>query len=102
MVKKSVLLEISLCISIQRLLTGNTKHKIINIILFDASLIFLDTFPFRYKMLCTWDDFMSGLHVIPTPGIKLAQIKFNLHKFCTIALLVIYENFLSIFEPLNR
>ena len=43
-----------------------------------------------HKELCTRDDFMSVLHVLPTPGSKQAQIKFFNYKFCTMAPFVIY------------
>ena len=50
----------------------------------------------RHKELCTRDDFMSVLHVLPTPGSKQAQIKFNQYKYCTKAPFVIYADFESI------
>ena len=56
----------------------------------------------RHKVLCTRDDYMSVLHVLPTPGSKQAQIKFNQYKYCTKAPFVIYADFESIFEPSGR
>ena len=52
--------------------------------------------------LCTRDDFISVLHVLPTPGSKQAQLKFYNYKFCTMAPFVIYADFESILEPLAR
>ena len=45
---------------------------------------------------------MSVLHVLPVPGWKQAQIKFNQYKYCIKAQFVIYANFESILEPLGR
>ena len=56
----------------------------------------------RHKELCTRKDFMSVLHVLPTPGPKQAQIKFNQYKYCTKAPFVIYADFESILEPSGR
>ena len=56
----------------------------------------------RHKQLCTRDDFMSVLHVLPTAGSKQAQINFNQYKYFTKAPLVIYANFESILEPSGR
>ena len=49
-----------------------------------------------HKKLCTRDDFMSVLHVLPAPGSKQAQLKFNNYRFCTMAQFVIYADFESI------
>ena len=56
----------------------------------------------RHKELCTRNDFMSVLHVLPSPGSKQAQLKFYNYKFCTMAPFVIYADFESILEPLGR
>ena len=53
----------------------------------------------RQKELYTRDDFMSVLHVLPTPGSNQAQIEFNQYKYCTKAPFVIYADFESILEP---
>ena len=53
----------------------------------------------RHKVLCTRDDFMSVLHVLPTSGSKQAQLKFYNYMFCTMATFVIYADFKSMFEP---
>ena len=45
---------------------------------------------------------MSVLHVLPVPGSKQAQIKFNQYKYCTQAPFVIFADFESIIEPLGR
>ena len=50
----------------------------------------------RHKELCTRDDFMSVLHVFPTPGSKQFQLKFINYKFGTIAPFFIYADFESI------
>ena len=89
--------------SIPRLFKDITKHK--------QQLHFclqcLGHFTFeevlaRHKQLCIRDDFMSVLHVLPTPGSKQAQIKFNQYKYCTKAPFVINEDFESIIEPSGR
>ena len=56
----------------------------------------------RHKKLCTRNDFMSVLHVLPTPGSKQAQLKFYKYKLCTMAPFVIYADFESVLEPLGR
>ena len=56
----------------------------------------------RQKQLCTLDDFLSVLHVLPTPGSKQEQIKFNQYKFCTKAPFVICADFESILKPSGR
>ena len=56
----------------------------------------------RHKKLCTLNDFMSVLHVLPSPGSKQVQLKFYNYKFCTMAPFVIYANFESILEPIGR
>ena len=56
----------------------------------------------RHQKLCTRDDFVSVLHVLPVPGSNHAQIKFNQYKYCTKALFVIYADFESILEPSIR
>ena len=45
---------------------------------------------------------MSVLHVLPNPGSKQTQIKFNQYKYCSKAQFVIYADFESILEPLGR
>ena len=45
---------------------------------------------------------MSVLHVLPVPGSKQSQIKFSQYKYCTKAPFVIYANFESILQPLDR
>ena len=56
----------------------------------------------RHKQLCTRDDFISVLHVLPTPGSKQAEIKFKQYKYCTKSPFVIYADFESIIELSNR
>ena len=56
----------------------------------------------RHKLFFTREDFMSVLHVLPTPGSKQAQLKFYNYKFCTMAPFLIYADFESILEPLGR
>ena len=56
----------------------------------------------RHKQLCTRDDFLSVLHVLPTPNSKQAQIKFNQHKCWTKAPFVIFADFESILKPSGR
>ena len=45
---------------------------------------------------------MSVLHVLPVPGSKQAEIKFNQYKYYTKAPFVIYANYESILVPSNR
>ena len=45
---------------------------------------------------------MSVLHVLLSPGFKQAQLKFYNYKYCTLAPFVIYADFESILEPINR
>ena len=56
----------------------------------------------RHKKLCTLDDFMSVLHVLPVPGSNHAKIKFSQYKYFTKAPFVIYADFESILEPSDR
>ena len=42
------------------------------------------------------------LNVLPVPGYKQAEIKFNQYKYCTKEPFVIYSDFESILEPSNR
>ena len=55
-----------------------------------------------HKVLCTRDDFMSVLHVLPNPGSIQEKIKFNQYKYRTKAQIVIYADFESILEQLGR
>ena len=55
-----------------------------------------------HKELCTRDDFISVLHVLPTSSSKQTQIKFNQYKYCTKAPFVIYAEFESILELFGR
>ena len=45
---------------------------------------------------------MSVLHVLPVPGTKQAQIKFNQYKYCTKAPFIIYADYESILEQSGR
>ena len=56
----------------------------------------------RHNELCTRDDFMSVFHVLPTPGSKQAEIKFNQYKYCIKAPIVINADFQFILEPSGR
>ena len=56
----------------------------------------------RHKELCTIDDFMSVLYVLPMPGSKQAEIKFKQYNYCTKAPFVIYADFESTLEPSGR
>ena len=55
-----------------------------------------------HKELCTQDDFMTVLYVLPVPDSKQSQIKFNQYKYCTKAQFVVYADFESILEPTGR
>ena len=69
----------------------------------DASKTFSSKDVFsRHKELCTRDDFVSVLHVLPTPDSKQTQIKLNQYKYCTKAPFVIYEYFKCILEQSGR
>ena len=56
----------------------------------------------RHQKLCTRDDFMSVLHLLPSPRSKQVQLKFYNYKYCTMAPFVIYADFESILEQINR
>ena len=56
----------------------------------------------RHKELCTRNDFMSVLHVLPSPCSKQTQLKFYNYKFCTMTPLVIYADIKFLLEPLGR
>ena len=56
----------------------------------------------RHKQLCTWDDFVSVLHVLSTRGSKQAEIKFKQYKYCTKAPFVIYADYESILGLFGR
>ena len=45
---------------------------------------------------------MSVLHVLSAPGSKQAQMKFYNYKYSIMAPFVIYSDFESILEPINR
>ena len=45
---------------------------------------------------------MSVLYVVPSPGLKQAQLKFNQYKYCTKAPFSIYADFESILETSGR
>ena len=53
-------------------------------------------------MLCTRDDFIFVLHVLPVPGTERAQIQFTQFKNTTRAPLLISADFKSILEPLRK
>ena len=89
--------------SISRLFKDITKHKEQQNICLRCLGHFMTKESFaRHKELCTRDDFMSVLHVLPTPGSKQTQLKFFNYKFCTMPPFVIYADFESIVEPLGR
>ena len=80
--------------SIPRLFKDITKHKEQqNICLRCLGHFYTEKSFARHKELCTRDDFMSVLHVLPAPGSKQAQLKFYNYKFCTMALFVTYADF---------
>ena len=56
----------------------------------------------RHKERCIRNDFVSVLHVLPTPYSYKARIKFNQDKYCTKPPFVIYADFESILEPTTR
>jgi hypothetical protein len=55
----------------------------------------------RHQQLCTREDFVSTLHVLPAPDSKQAHIRFMNFKTCTMAPFVIYADFESILEPMD-
>ena len=55
----------------------------------------------RHQQLCTGDDYMSVLYVLPMPGSERAQIKFNQFKNTIKVPFVMYADFESILEPLG-
>ena len=97
-------MERSLCTntSIPRLFSDITKHGHEHQICLRCLGHFQTEKTFAcHKKLCTRDDFISVLHVLPTPGSKQSQIKFNQYKYCTKAPFSIYADFESILQSLN-
>ena len=56
----------------------------------------------RHKQLCTREDFMSVVHVLPEPGTDESFIKFNEFSKTSNAPFVIYADFESILEPIDK
>ena len=90
-------------ISIPHLFSDITKHgHVHNICLRCLGHFYSPEILSRHQQLCTRDDFMSVLHVLPVPGTERAQLKFNQFRNTTKAPFVIYADFESILEPLGR
>ena len=53
----------------------------------------------RHQRLCTREDYISTLHIMPDPGTK---IKFKNWKYCTWAPFVIYADLESILSPIEQ
>ena len=86
--------------SISRLFFDITKHKEPkNICLRCLGHFKTPEILSRHQLLCTRDDYMSVLHVLPVPGSERSQIKFNQFRNTTKAPFVIYADFESILEP---
>ena len=89
--------------NITRLFSDITKHNHEHQICFCCLRHFRTKESFaRHKQLFTREDFISVLHVLPTPGSNQSHFKFINYKFCIIAPFVIYADFESILEPLGR
>ena len=56
----------------------------------------------KHQRLCTREDFMSVVHVLPAPDTEQAHIKFRQFRNTYPAPFVIYADFESILEPLDR
>ena len=55
-----------------------------------------------HKQLCTREDFMSVVHILPKPGTYDAHIRFKEFRNTSTAPFVIYADFESILEPTNK
>ena len=90
-------------VSISGLFFDITKHKQVKHFCFCCLCHFTTSdILARHQQLCTRDDFMSVLHLLPVPGTERAQINFNQFKNTTKAPFVIFVDFESNFDPLNR
>ena len=56
----------------------------------------------KHQRLCTREDFMSVVHVLPAPDTEQAHIKFRHFRNTFQAPFVIYADFESILEPMER
>ena len=56
----------------------------------------------KHQRLCTREDFMSVVHVLPAPDTEQAHIKFRQFRNTYPAPFVIYADFESILEPMDR
>ena len=56
----------------------------------------------KHERLCTREDFMSVLHVLPAPNTEQAHIKFRQFRNTYEAPFVVYADFESILEPIKR
>jgi len=56
----------------------------------------------RHQQLCTREDFMSVVHVLPAPGSGFDEIKFRDFRNSTRAPFVVYADFESILKPFDR
>ena len=56
----------------------------------------------KHQRLCTREDFMSVVHVLPAPDTEQAHIKFRQFRNTFRAPFVIYADFESILEPMER
>ena len=56
----------------------------------------------EHQLLCTRDNFMSVVHVLPRPNTKEAHIIFNEFRKTSRVLFVIYADFKSILEPMDK
>jgi hypothetical protein len=56
----------------------------------------------RHQRLCTREDFMSVVHMLPSPGSGFDEIKFRDFRNSSRAPFVIYADFESILKPIDR
>ena len=56
----------------------------------------------RHQMLCSRDDFMSVVHVLPRPNSEESHIKFREFRNTSRAPFVIYADLESILQPMNE
>ena len=89
--------------NVPRLFSGITKHlKQINLCLRCLQHFRTNASFAKHKLHCKREDFMSVVHVLPDPESEQAQIKFNQVKNTFSAPFVIYADFESILEPMER
>ena len=88
---------------ISRLFNDLTKHdNRVNMCLRCLGRFYTPESLEKHQRLCTREDFMSVVHVLPAPDTEQAHIKFRQFRNTFRAPFVIYADFESILEPMER